>query len=257
MRSGFGCGASTHGGRYDRPASSRDPLTGVDVFGCIRVVGSFGPYTNASIIDHAAVPERRARSTNDSIVSSRFVVPTAESERMEEVLVSTRGVWGFRIDGQDKIAYIAAEASPAYFGRRFVACLRAQPLDVLRALARRITVVPNVPNTSQAIWDQQADVVMLAQNPSPVIIDHADFLQDSLFCEWGYVADLDRERLDIYQGKNRRKHRQAPQYAITQAYDGYWACERLLDLDLATLPDPEAIEDIVRAARRNRTEREA
>ncbi len=32
------------------------------------------------------------------------------------------------------------------------------------------------------------------------IIDSQDFIQDSLFCEWGYVINLDDRTVEVYTG---------------------------------------------------------
>lgn len=33
-----------------------------------------------------------------------------------------------------------------------------------------------------------------------IMIDSEDFLQDSLFCEWAYIINLDENQLEIYRG---------------------------------------------------------
>jgi hypothetical protein len=37
---------------------------------------------------------------------------------------------------------------------------------------------------------------------SGVILDGNSFASDSLFCEWGYVVDLDNNVFEVYQGFN-------------------------------------------------------
>lgn len=42
------------------------------------------------------------------------------------------------------------------------------------------------------------------------IADHFSFMADSLFCEWAYIVDLDRELYEVYHGFSTKKHTQGP-----------------------------------------------
>jgi hypothetical protein len=96
----------------------------------------------------------------------------------------------------------------------------------------------------------QGDFAALARRR--VMIDNADFLQDGLFCEWGYVADLDADQLVVYRGFTRDPAQQDPRYALTVPDAlGYWGCRRPRDFDLAALPDPDTFVRLVQAADRH------
>jgi hypothetical protein len=69
--------------------------------------------------------------------------------------------------------------------------------------------------------------------------DHA-FLQDSLFCAWAYVANLDTRLLEVYRGLNKDRAAQAPRYALTASPSGYWACRLLATFPLDALPSDAA-----------------
>lgn len=44
----------------------------------------------------------------------------------------------------------------------------------------------------------------ILETPEPYLaIDRLEFAGDSLFCEWAYVIDLDRSRLEVYKGFNQ------------------------------------------------------
>ena len=52
--------------------------------------------------------------------------------------------------------------------------------------------------------DNGAEILTLIQNnKEPVFLtDSRDFAKDSLFCEWAYVIDLDKETFEVYSGFN-------------------------------------------------------
>jgi hypothetical protein len=39
------------------------------------------------------------------------------------------------------------------------------------------------------------------------ILDASDFAKDSLFCEWGYILDLDKCNLEVYKGFQTKAHK--------------------------------------------------
>jgi hypothetical protein len=41
---------------------------------------------------------------------------------------------------------------------------------------------------------------------SGYILDSSDFMADSLFCEWGYIANFDDNVLEVYRGFQHTKH---------------------------------------------------
>ena len=53
--------------------------------------------------------------------------------------------------------------------------------------------------------DTGADVLRVVyEAEKPEVFLNPDFAGDSLFCEWAYVLDLDREVLEVYRGFNKR-----------------------------------------------------
>ena len=195
----------------------------------------------------------------------------------EAILLSTRGAYGFRLDGRDLVTYNHADSDPAYLGAHFVAWLRRHTLAELMALARRLVVVDAdvYPEPAEqaacraALPDAPADQPGLtwyeflrsAQGRPElwdaglaVLPDAADFLRESLFCEWAYVADLDAAVLEVYRGFNRDPGAQAPRYRVdTPDALGYWGCRLLATFPLTALPAPSAFARLChRADRRPR-----
>lgn len=64
-----------------------------------------------------------------------------------------------------------------------------------------------------------------------------DFIYDSLFCEWAYVIDLDKDRFEIYKGFNKDKLNQSERFHTEDPNDGgYYACKLYGVFSLNNLP---------------------
>lgn len=46
------------------------------------------------------------------------------------------------------------------------------------------------------------ELVYLSTDPEIVLVDQTEFAGDSLFCEWAYVIDLDKQTFEVYKGFN-------------------------------------------------------
>jgi len=87
--------------------------------------------------------------------------------------------------------------------------------DELENFMKSIGVTDGWMNTDQAgkfhkaypflTRDNGAEILTLIQNnKDPVFLtDSSDFAKDSLFCEWAYVIDLDKETFEVYSGFNK------------------------------------------------------
>jgi len=67
------------------------------------------------------------------------------------------------------------------------------------------------------------------------MIDSKDFIKDSLFCEWGYIVNLDTNELEVWRGfqKTSNKNR----YSIDKPDDsGYYSCDIMTKFPLSDLP---------------------
>ena len=188
--------------------------------------------------------------------------------------MSIRGVYGFRLHGQDKITYNHSSSSPEFLGKAFVEWIHQHSRAELEAIASALDVVDDttlptpehltalrpwvqkmerVDETNIAnIWytllhSTQGDPHAWDQGLRLIHDDHA-FLSDGLFCEWGYVLDLDTETFEVYVGGTRDAHAQAARYAVTQpGPSGYWACRVLTRFSLDNLPVPDDFSAHVRA----------
>lgn len=162
--------------------------------------------------------------------------------------MGTRGVTGFRLDGIDKIGYQQFDSYPTGVGRGVVKDLH----DLLRERSgteqaiRSLQVVDDkTPPTPDQIERLAAFTDLRVSNQStgdwycllrqtqgePALIlkagfveDSAAFMADSLFCEWGYIANFDENVLEVYRGFQKTPHDQGRYAAmpIAEGDRGYW-----------------------------------
>lgn len=141
--------------------------------------------------------------------------------------MSTRGLWGFTLDGITKVTYNHFDSYPGGLGRDLAKSVDYWPRftngsNALREKVRKLRMVSesakpstedierlskfadtNVSTGSLEEWyvllhDTQGDLEATLQ--SGYMIDSFAFGFDSLFCEWGYVIDLDRNEFVVYEG---------------------------------------------------------
>jgi hypothetical protein len=150
--------------------------------------------------------------------------------------VGTRGIVGFIVDGAEKIAYNHFDSYPSYRGVKVLKWLTERVADTnglgvegLRLQASQLEVVTDdTPITAEAIEKCKAytdtgvggrvvngeivnslswyQLLRLTQGDPEAILtcgymeDNSAFALDSLFCEWGYLIDLDRMVFQVYRG---------------------------------------------------------
>ena len=141
--------------------------------------------------------------------------------------MSTRGALGFRLHGQDKVTYNHSDSYPSWLGVRVLSFVRNTTEEQRTAIVEKIILVDDyttptpeqiqicvdagmcnltVANQSEKDWycllrNAQGD--LNTYRTIPFMVDSAHFLEDSLFCEWAYIINLDDKTLEIYNGYNK------------------------------------------------------
>ena len=137
-----------------------------------------------------------------------------------------RGVYGFRIDQKDKVTYNHFNSYPKNLGKNVLLFIARTPLKQLKNIAQNITLVDhysvpsqdlikkykrfsnlNVSRGSNRGWyyllrDTQGDLFPYNDGLQH-LIDYHEFLYDSLYCEWAYIINLDKDLLEVYKGFNK------------------------------------------------------
>lgn len=70
------------------------------------------------------------------------------------------------------------------------------------------------------------------------ISNNADFFKDSLFCEWGYLINLDTMKFEVYRGfqKSPQEGNRFGQEKIKQDYE-YYPCALVTEFPLNSIPE--------------------
>lgn len=182
--------------------------------------------------------------------------------------MGTRGAIGWRKDGVEKIAYNHFDSYPEELGVDMLkyAC---RPVEALTADFNDTEMIDDeVPPTDEQIerchehesvnldvsegkdtdwYCLLRDVQGKLQETAEVgfMIDYSAFLEDSLFCEWAYIVNLDTKKLEVYRGFQKGKPGEGRYAELICAYsqetykegEKYYGVGLLKEYDLAALPE--------------------
>jgi hypothetical protein len=168
--------------------------------------------------------------------------------------MGTRGTWGFRKDGMDKLTYNHFDSYPSGLGAIIKDFICKYPIQELKKTCDRIILVSgeveptdeqirecnNYLNLSVGKQDVKDWYCLLREAQSTpeeyvsklrYMIANLSFIKDSLFCEWGYIINLDTEKLEIYKGfqktpQNNRYH------FVPKKKDDYANCKLVKEIPL-------------------------
>ena len=173
--------------------------------------------------------------------------------------MGTRGAYGFRINGQDKVTYNHYDSYPCGLGREVMSYIAHTPLKRMKEVAARIILVDRESTPSPELikkYKKYTDLRVSEQshndwycllrktqgNLFPYnsdlehMIDSQDFLSDSLFCEWAYIINLDTDTFEAYKGFNKNPLARG-RYAgrSTKSNDGYRGVSLIKEIPLANI----------------------
>jgi hypothetical protein len=138
--------------------------------------------------------------------------------------MSTRGFYGMRKNVVLKGSYNHSDSYPSYLGAALATEIVESGLEFFEkgfegveligeedkptkaqiAKCKKLgTVNMRVGNQSEADWYcllREAQGSLVKAIEVGVMVDGQEFLKDSLFCEWAYILDIDRGKLEVYRG---------------------------------------------------------
>ena len=169
--------------------------------------------------------------------------------------MGTRGFTGFVVGGRLIGSYNHCHSYPSGLGVALAVRLRDElevgSVESMREGVKRVRLVDDVaapsPEDVERYWPH-ADLSLgeerckrecyallrnlqgdpFAQLEAGVMTDGTDFPLHSLFCEWAYVVDLDRECLDVYEGFRKVPPTEGHWVgAVTESAGAYWPVQRV------------------------------
>ena len=178
--------------------------------------------------------------------------------------MGTRGLYGFRKDGVDKITYNHNDSYPDYLGYNVVDFCINTTRDIMVQIFDNIEMVDenSVPTETQINYckengyynsgvsaGNEKDWYCLLRNTQGdfdilkdfsqrkgYIIDNRDFIKDSLFCEYAYIINLDTDKLEFYVGFQKEPQK-GNRYGEDINDNGYYPCKLTYEFPLKDLRD--------------------
>lgn len=167
--------------------------------------------------------------------------------------MGTRGTYGLYKGGVDKITYSHWDSYPTGLGKDVVKFIQRTSIEELNQIFEKIILVDESAKATDEQIEECKDYVDLNVNTGTIdnwycllrkaqgtlepykkdlryMIDSKDFIKKSLFCEWGYIINLDTNELEIYEGfqDNPSNNR----FKVTESEDGYYNCKLLKSIPL-------------------------
>ena len=94
------------------------------------------------------------------------------------------------------------------------------------------------PSFSRDMGSEVLEYIISTENP--IVVLQEDFAQESLFCEWVYVIDLDSMNFDIYEGFNTQPLSECELFYTGKVPDGeYYPVKLVKSYPLNFLPDAD------------------
>ena len=170
--------------------------------------------------------------------------------------MGTRGCYGFRKNGIDKLTYNHYDSDPDYRGKIMVTFCKETSLDEMNEIYDRLILVnENDKPTQEQIEECKRyyngdvscktpeDWYCLLRNAQGepneyknglrYMIDNHDFIKDSLWCEYAYIINLDTEELEFWVG-GQDKPDIYNRYGVKRNED-YYPCKMVASYPLVTI----------------------
>lgn len=175
--------------------------------------------------------------------------------------MGTRGCYGFRKNGIDKLTYNHCDSYPDCLGHDVVQFCNETSIEEMNEIFDRIILVdedskPTVEQIEECMEYYNGGVstrtpedwycllreaqgnLSVYKNGLKYMIDNGDFIKNSLFCEYAYIINLDTNYLEFWVGFQRKPN--AGNRYGTEEDNGYYPCKMVVAYPL----DPKYMEQI-------------
>lgn len=191
--------------------------------------------------------------------------------------MSTRGLYGFRKNEQDKTTYNHSDSYPDWLGRGIATFCSETSIEEMGKIYDSIEMIdeetpptkeqikwcieagyydPSVSSQKKEDWycllrGMQGDLEELKKNAlgkgKTFMSDSQNFIRDSLFCEYAYIINLDTEMLEFWVGY-QHEAQEGNRYGEAANEDGYYPCMLAAEFPLAEINSPDDIVEQMNAA---------
>lgn len=176
--------------------------------------------------------------------------------------MGTRGIMGVRLGNRDYLTYNHFDSYPEGLGQSMIEDVRTMLREIghdgMKLLVENLKLVDedakptpaeievlkehHDPNVSTGQVEEWYSLLRDLQGKlrdtlrSGYMIDSHEFINSSLFCEWGYIVNLDTGKFEVYEGFQKLPHEKG-RYANNKGESGYWPCALVAEFDIRNLPD--------------------
>jgi len=169
--------------------------------------------------------------------------------------LGTRGAYGFYKDGKSKITYNHYDSYPEGLGDDIIGFIRNTNINELNSIFNQIEMVDgdttptklqmencikyyddSVSTGKASEWysllrHSQGNLEVYKQGLK-YMIDSANFLKNSLHCEWAYIINLDENVLEVYEGFQKSPDENSRYKVREPNRMGYFHCKLINKFDL-------------------------
>lgn len=169
--------------------------------------------------------------------------------------MSTKGLYGVRKNGVDKLTYNNADSYPSWLGDQIIMFIKENSNEKLNKFFDLVKVVdenipPRIEDIDVCVRNGYTDLDVSARSVGDwycltrelqgnfkvysslinleqtiYMIDNHEFIYDSLFCEYAYIINLDDNTLEYYVGFQQKPDKEN-RYGI-KSRNNYYPCKML------------------------------
>ncbi|MBE3579018.1 MAG: hypothetical protein IMW83_03970 [Caldanaerobacter subterraneus] len=142
--------------------------------------------------------------------------------------MGTRGAYGFYKSGITKVTYNHSDSYPSGLGKNIIEFIKETSVEEMNKIFDSIILVneddtpsfEQIKEVSKVIETEVYNIISWYELLRPVqgdlniykkglryMIDNAEFLKNSAFCEWAYIINPDKNVLEIYRGFQKKPQR--------------------------------------------------
>lgn len=120
----------------------------------------------------------------------------------------------------DKVHLIYRDENHAFSREEFLSIVeRLDNLGIYNNLKSKCSAITEI--SSISVFNHimgKIDTLIDRENAIPYMLDSGNFMNDSLFCEWAYVINLDEQVIEFYRGFNQNPEAKGRYAANTNDY---------------------------------------